>query len=364
MSICVRKGKPGELELVFPYNEEYIAKVRGIPGRRWDKDNKKWLVPDCEESINQLQELFTKDELIIAKSLSDKDKSRLYEKDSSYEHLLRKMKEGLKLRGYSQKTIKSYMSHARLFLEYSDKNFYQLEKEDINYYLLYLLEQKGNTHSFVSQAVSSIKFLFGKVLMKDDLALNIVRPKKEKKLPEVLSQNEVRYILDNVTNLKHKAILFLIYSSGLRVGEVVRLKLKDIDSNRMLIHVVQGKGRKDRYTVLAEVALKILREYVREYKPSEWLFQGEQAGRHITERTVQRIFENAKDKAGVKKKVSVHSLRHSFATHLLEGGIDLRYIQELLGHQSSKTTEIYTHVTEKGIKNIASPLDKLMSRRE
>ena len=130
--------------------------------------------------------------------------------------------------------------------------------------------------------------------MKDDLALNIVRPKKEKKLPEVLSQNEVRYILDNVTNLKHKAILFLIYSSGLRVGEVVRLKLKDIDSNRMLIHVVQGKGRKDRYTVLAEVALKILREYVREYKPAEWLFQGEQAGRHITERTVQRIFENAK----------------------------------------------------------------------
>jgi len=274
------------------------------------------------------------------------------------------MEEGLKLRGYSQKTIKSYMSHARLFLEYCGKNANQLVKEDINYYLLYLLEQKGNTHSFVSQAVSSIKFLFGKVLMKDDLTLNIVRPKKEKKLPEVLSQKEVRVILDNITNLKHKAILFLTYSSGLRVGEVVRLKLKDIDSDRMLIHVVQGKGRKDRYTVLSEVTLGVLREYVQKFKPAEWLFQGEEAGRHITERTVQRVFESAREKAGIQKKVSVHSLRHSFATHLLEGGIDLRYIQELLGHESSKTTEIYTHVTKKSIKSIASPLDKIIGKRE
>ncbi len=351
MSICVRNGKPGELELVFPYNEEYIAKVRKIPGRRWDKDNKKWLLPDSEESINKLQELFTKEELVIFKG-------------SSNNQYLKMMEEGLRLRGYSKKTIKSYMSHARLFLEYCGKSAEQLLKEDINCYLLYLLEQKGNAHSFVSQAVSSIKFLFGKVLMEDDLTLDIVRPKKEKKLPEVLSQNEVRHILDNVKNLKHKAILFLIYSSGLRVGEVVRLRLKDIDSDRMLIHVVQGKGRKDRYTILSEVALKVLREYVREYKPAEWLFQGEQAGRHITERTVQRAFENAKENAGIQKKVSVHSLRHSFATHLLEGGIDLRYIQELLGHQSSKTTEIYTHVTKKSIRSIASPLDKIMDKRE
>ncbi len=236
-------------------------------------------------------------------------------------------------------------------------------KEDINSYLLYLLDERGNAHSFVSQAISSIKFLYGHVLMKEDLVLNFVRPKKEKKLPEVLSQKEVLNILDNVTNRKHKAILFLTYSSGLRVGEVVRLKVKDIDSDRMLIHVVQGKGRKDRYTVLSEVALKVLREYVRESKPVEWLFQGEESGRHITERTVQRIFENAKEKSGIQKKVSVHSLRHSFATHLLEGGIDLRYIQELLGHQSGKTTEIYTHVTEKSIKNIASPLDRIMGKR-
>ena len=256
------------------------------------------------------------------------------------------------------------MSHTRLFFEHCGKSVENLAKEDINRYLLYLLDEKNSSHSFVSQAVSSIKFLYGHVLMKDDLILNVVRPKKENKLPEVLSQKDVLSIPDNVSNLKHKAILFLTYSSGLRVGEVVRLRVNDIDSDRMLIHVVQGKGRKDRYTVLSEVALKALREYAREYKPVTWLFPGEEAGSHITERTVQRVFENTKDKAGIQKKVSVHTLRHSFATHLLEGGIDLRYIQELLGHQSSKTTDIYTHMTEKGIKNILSPLDKLMGKKE
>lgn len=361
MSIWVRKGKPGELELVFPYNEEYIAKVRAIPGRKWDKDAKRWLIPDSCESLEQLKQLFSKAELVIDSRISGK---RSEEREDSTDQLLKLMREKLKLRGYSPKTIKSYISHAKLFLDHCDKKADSLNKEDINKYLLYLLDEKNNSHSYVSQAISSIKFIFVHVLMNDDFVVDIMRPKKENKLPEVLSQKEVLSILDNVRNLKHKAILFLTYSSGLRVGEVVRLKVNDIDSDRMLIHVIQGKGRKDRYTVLSEVALKVLREYARELKPSKWLFQGEDAGSHITERTVQRIFENAKDKAGIKKKVSIHSLRHSFATHLLEGGIDLRYIQELLGHQNSKTTEIYTHVTQKSIKNIASPLDRLMGKSD
>ena len=364
MSIWVRKGKPGELELVFPYNEEYIVKVKEISGRRWDRDNRKWLIPDCEESLDQLRELFNKSELVIDKNISGSEEIIENEADSANGHFMGMMRDTLKLKGYSSKTIKSYMSHIRLFLKYISKNAELVSKEDINKYLLHLLEEKGNAHSFVSQAVSSIKFLFGQVLMRDDLIFSILRPKKEKKLPEILSQKEVMNILDNSINLKHKAILFLTYSSGLRVGEVVRLKVKDVDSERMLIHVVQGKGRKDRYTVLSEVALNVLREYARISKPSIWLFQGQEAGSHITERTVQRIFENAKKKAGIQKKVSVHSLRHSFATHLLEGGIDLRYIQELLGHQSSKTTEIYTHVTEKGIKKIVSPLDRIMGERK
>lgn len=185
------------------------------------------------------------------------------------------------------------------------------------------------------------------------------RPKKEKKLPNVLSKEEVLSVLKSVDNEKHKTILFLIYSAGLRLGEVVRLQINDIDSKRMLIKVIQGKGRKDRYTLLSDVALKQSRKYYSIYKPERWLFPGGKEGSYLTERSVQKIFERACQKAKIRSDVSVHTLRHSFATHLLESGTDLRYIQELLGHSSSKTTEIYTHVTEKKLSNIRSPLDYL-----
>lgn len=363
MSICVRNGKPGELELVFPYNEEYIAKIRGIHGRRWDKNNKKWLIPDCEESLKRLRELFKKDELVIDKNVSGWDENVEVEAESKNDHFLAMMQDALKLKGYSSKTIKSYMSHTRLFLKYCHKNAELISKDEINKYLLFLLEEKQTSHSYVNQAVNSIKILYSKIFKKDLLEISVVRPKRENKLPEVLSQKDVLRILDGVSNIKHKAILFLTYSAGLRVGEVVRLRVTDIDSSRMLIHIVQGKGRKDRYTVLSQAALEVLREYVKKCKPEKWLFPGDDSSKHITERTVQKVFENTKNKAGIKKKVSMHTLRHSFATHLLEGGVDLRYIQELLGHQSSKTTEIYTHVTEKSIKNIQSPLDKIMLGR-
>ncbi len=360
MSICVVRGKPGELELTFPYNEEHIAKVKEIPVRRWDKNNKRWLIPDCKGSIDQLQGLFMGEELVIEKSLLDRDKSGTYGEAGSYEHLLKTMKRVLNLKGYSQKTIKSYISHAGLFLRYCGKSADLIDEEDINKYMLFLLENKGASHSYVNQSANSIKFFYSNVFNKNELVIKIIRPKNEKKLPEILSQKDILRILNNVSNIKHKAILCLIYSAGLRVGEEVRLKMTDIDSTRMLIHIVQGKGRKDRYTVLSQTALGVLRDYIRKCRPETWLFPGGDPSSHITERTVQKVFENAKDKSGIKKKVSVHTLRHSFATHLLEGGIDLRYIQELLGHQSSKTTEIYTHVTEKSIKNIQSPLDKIM----
>ena len=149
----------------------------------------------------------------------------------------------------------------------------------------------------------------------------------------------------------------LMYSAGLRVGEVVKLKIEDIEVKRKLIRVRDGKGRKDRYIVLSEIALRTFREYVDKYKPEKWLFPGQRKDKHISTRTVQAIFEKARDKAGIKKDATVHSLRHSFATHLLESGVDLRYIQELLGHKSSKTTEIYTHVSTKNLSKIKSPLD-------
>ncbi|MDI6891080.1 MAG: tyrosine-type recombinase/integrase, partial [Thermodesulfovibrionales bacterium] len=191
-------------------------------------------------------------------------------------------------------------------------------------------------------------------MLKKKFLYEIKRPRKDKKLPIVLSKDEVAKIINSVDNLKHRAILMLIYSAGLRVGEVVRLRIEDIDGKRMLIHIKGSKGRKDRYAMLSEKALQVLRRYWREYKPEKWLFEGARAGRYISIRTVQKILEHTCESAGIKKDITVHTLRHSFATHLLESGTDLRYIQEILGHAHSKTTEIYTHVSTKSIGKIKS----------
>jgi site-specific recombinase XerD len=208
-----------------------------------------------------------------------------------------------------------------------------------------------------------LKFYYG-TLLKKKFIYEVKRPRKDKKLPTVLSKEEVAKILSSVDNLKHKAILMLVYSAGLRVGEVVRLKTEDIDSNRKLIHIKGAKGRKDRYTLLSERALEILKQYLRKYRPEKWLFGGAREGRYLSARTADKIFRNACEKSGIKKDVSLHALRHSFATHLLEAGTDLRYIQELLGHSHCKTTEIYTHVSTKSLGKIISPLDTFELAKE
>jgi integrase/recombinase XerD len=186
----------------------------------------------------------------------------------------------------------------------------------------------------------------------------IDRPRREKTLPTVLSEEEITLIINAVENIKHKAILMTIYSAGLRISEAINLKLKDIDSKRMQIRIEQSKGKRDRYTLLSTKTLEILRIYFLEYKPKIWLFEG-QGGEQYSDRSIQNILKMALSKTNIKKHITVHTLRHSFATHLLENGTDLRYIQNLLGHESSKTTEIYTHITTKGFDQIKSPLDKL-----
>jgi site-specific recombinase XerD len=174
----------------------------------------------------------------------------------------------------------------------------------------------------------------------------------------VLGRNDARRILGALENPKHRALLMLMYSAGLRVGEVVRIRIEDLDAERKLIRVRGGKGRKDRYTLLSDRALDAVREYIAEYGPTTWLFPGERPSRPIASRTAQKIVENARERAGIKIHTSAHTLRHSFATHLLEAGTDLRYIQELLGHASPKTTQIYTHVSRRDLVRIQSPLDQ------
>jgi len=354
MSVNITK-KENTLIVCFTYSSDKIAKIKSIRGYKWHIDKKVWTVPYTEENLKTLKALFKNELKNIEIEIEDNIKNK---------KLIASMEEELKLKGYSFKTRKAYLNHIKRFASYIKKDLDEISNEEIKKYALFLLEEEGKSHSYVNQAISSIKFWVNKVLKQSDLIETCSRPKKEKKLPLVLSFQEVSKILSALNNEKHKTILFLIYSAGLRVGEVVKLKPEDIDSERMLIHVVQGKGRKDRFTVLSQITLNQLRKYFMLYKPEIWLFPGQNNKSYITERTVEKIFKDACKIAKIKKQVSVHSLRHSFATHLLEGGTDLRYIQELLGHASSKTTEIYTHVTQKSLRNISSPLDKMMFNNE
>ncbi len=272
----------------------------------------------------------------------------------------------LRLRAYSLQTRKVYLGHARRYLLYLITVDEDISITSAQEFLLMLLDERQYSSAYVNQAVSALKLLFFSRGGESEktLSVDMPRPKHDKKLPVVLNTDQVYQILTAPNNLKHQAILSVTYSGGLRVSETVCLQPRDIDSARNLIHVRLGKGRKDRYTLLSQLALETLRTYYRAVRPSKWLFPGRKAGTHLTVRSVQRVFEIAHKKTGLCKDVSVHSLRHSFATHLLEQGVDIRIIQELLGHKSSKTTEIYTHVTCNTISKIQSPLDRFINYRD
>lgn len=360
ITICASKSPEESLIIRFEYTPERVERIKSIAGRKWNGHEKYWTIPIQNKTISRLFKVFADEEILIAPE-AQKTIYEIYpllNVDLQYADVLRRCEEELKLHGYSPKTLRVYLGHIRRFLMFSTTNVNNLSSDYIRKYLVCLLDQ-NQSHSYVNQAISSIKLLFYDVLKRSQNSIEVPRPKKEQKLPEVLSRNEVKIILESLQNTKHRAILLLTYSAGLRVSEVVNLKIQDIDSERMLIHVRQAKGRKDRYTLLSKIALELLREYARQSRLKDWLFPGEIEGTHLTERSVQKVFETACKRAGIKKDVSVHSLRHSFATHLLEAGTDLRYIQELLGHSHSKTTEIYTHVSEKSIAKIQSPADFL-----
>jgi len=231
--------------------------------------------------------------------------------------------------------------------------------EHVYAYHQLLIKQKKISRSTQNQSINAIKFYLEQVLGRDRQYFKLERPKKTKTIPEVLSEEEVAIILKATDNLKHKAILTTIYAAGLRVGELLNLKISDIDSHHMRIWVREGKGCKDRLTTLSPHLLKLLRVYYKRYRPQEYLFEGPQ-GSPYSPTSVRKILARACSRAGIRKKVRPHTLRHSFATHLLEQGTNLRYIQQLLGHTSVKTTEIYTHVSSKNLQTIHSPLDRMV----
>jgi integrase/recombinase XerD len=262
-------------------------------------------------------------------------------------------------RPYSVSTITTYTSIIRAFheaLKGVDPD--RLSDEDIGRYINKYFVQAGRSRSYQNQAVNALK-LYNRTQFNRNIGLDVaLRPKPERKLPNVLSQDEVRRLPTSFRNQKHKTIFYLIYSGGLRISEVVNLTLRDIDSSRSVIRIRNSKGAKDREIPLSTRALEQIRVYYKVFKPKEYLFEGQFGGPYST-RSIQALFKRALKETGIRKKATVHTLRHSYATHLLENGTDIRIIQELLGHRSSKTTELYTYVSRQTKQKIPNPLEQL-----
>jgi len=268
-----------------------------------------------------------------------------------------KMKMDLELKNFSPKTVSCYLHWMVQFVRHYDRSPVDMGEEEIRKYLYHLIKVKKVSQSSINQAYSAMKFFYTTTLEREWNHVRIPRVKNGKRLPIVLSMEEVERLLGCIDNLKHLTILTTIYSGGLRVGEATRLKVSNLDSKRMTIRVEGGKGNKDRYTLLADHTLDLLRTYWKAYRPGEWLFPGANPDEPISTASVRTVFKKALQKAGVTKKATVHTLRHSFATHLLESGTDLYYIQRLLGHTTANTTAVYLHITGKDLARVRSPID-------
>ena len=279
--------------------------------------------------------------------------------ESAMTELRKRMLEELQIRNYSRRTQKLYLGQISRLARHCGRSPAELTPEELRAYHVHLVNVKRLSPAGVRAAVCAMRFLYRRVLRWDEVPY-MPLGRRERKQPTILAPDEVARMLDSTTNLKHRTMLSATYAAGLRVSEVARLRVTDIDSQRMVLNVRQGKGKKDRTVMLAESLLALLRLYWLEYRPrSGWLFAGDRPGRHISTRSVQKVCRAAAARAGIKKNVSVHTLRHSFATHLSEAGADLRVIQVLLGHASVETTALYVHVSPSRLAGTTSPLDMM-----
>jgi len=350
------------LKVYFSYSKNMLAEIKKMSYRSWHGEEQCWTVPSSEKFKAELKEIAERNSLdfIYREESKSAVKPRTSRHDiENYRECPAEYIAKLKELRYSPNTLDTYKHMFEEFINhFSETEVDDITDEMIIEFLRYLVNERNISGSYQNQSINSIKFYYERVRGGQRKIYTIDRPRKEKMLPEVLSEEELVKLLNATDNLKHKAIFMTIYSAGLRISEVINLKIKDIDSKRMQIRVEQAKGKKDRYTLLGAKTLEVLRKYVAEYKPKVWLFEGLKGEQYSTS-SIQANLKIAVDKVGIKKRITVHTLRHSFATHLLEAGTDIRYIQSLLGHSSGKTTEIYTHITTKGFDQIKSPLDKL-----
>ncbi len=373
----------GEIHLRFPYRPELVARVRALPGRHWDPTLRIWRVPDSPAAREALRRSFgvePEPRSALPRHPAPRPRQRWEPRHGEdrrgaagptepapapdarppvspapTSHQLVRFDEEMRLRGYGARTRKAYLGHARRFLQEAGTGTGLAT--DLREHILGKLRAGQISRSYHSQVISALRLFCSTVLGQSLEDLPLERPRSERRLPVVLSPDELHRFLAAVKNPKHLAILAVAYSAGLRVSEVVRLRPEDIDRDRGLIQVRAGKGRKDRCTLLSATALALVDAYLQGAHPGRWLFPGALPGRHLSARSVQKITAVARERAGITKPVTPHVLRHSFATHLLESGTDVRLIQELLGHASVRTTEIYTHVSRRQLGRIRSPLD-------
>lgn len=334
--------------------------MRSFPGRKFSITHRCWYIPYSDEQVANLRTALERVDAVELNDNVEQDLTREVMLPAAPELVLPPDYHDMLVRmRYSEATIHNYESQFKAFLAYLlPAGVEAITEARIKEYLLYLIEVRQVSISTQNQAINAIKFYLEHVMKGERKEYYVERPMKEWKLPTVMSEQEVRDLLLHTYNLKHRCMLFFLYSAGLRISELLSLKPGDIDAQRGLIYVRRGKGRKDRVTLLSRVALTYMEEYCKEYAPKTWLFEGPGGGPY-GRRSVNYIIKRSGRLAGITKRISAHTLRHSFATHLLERGTDLRYIQTLLGHESSQTTERYAHVTKRGFEALVSPLDNL-----
>ena len=339
--LITHKGEK-RIAILFDKDARLIARIKTFEDARWSASRGFWHLPDSLDNRTH----FKIPEAVILSTEGLQE--------------LAKFKQWLLSKRYSDNTIKTYGEALKSFLLFfNEKSVFAITNDDVILYNTAYILKHNLSSSYQNQVVNAIKLYF-KTIRNEVLVLEkIHRPKREKVLPNVLSKEEIKAILEAPKNLKHKAMLSLIYSCGLRRSELLHLKPNDIDSKRNIVIIKQSKGKKDRIAPLSPKILALLRLYYKVYKPLQFLFEGQEPGTIYSEQSLQKVLKQALQKARIQKPVTLHWLRHSYATHLLESGTDLRYIQELLGHSSSKTTEIYTHVSTKSLQQIKSPFDDL-----
>lgn len=364
----------------YPYDTAINKALKEIPGAKYSATNKKWHMPAVKEIVQILAEkvkdaaeldvtelrqqlLARKQVPAIVKSHTDKPDISLLSAENK--EALDRYIETLVLKAYSESTIKTYRNEFfQLLREIKHKPVHDLTIDHIRRYMFYCINHYKISEATANSRINAIKFYFEQVLGREKMFVELPRPKMPLQLPRVLGENELARLFNGLDNLKHKAILFTAYSAGMRVSEVVNLQLNHIDSDRMQIFIKCAKGKKDRYVGLSPLLLDVLRSYIKSsrQKPIKYVFESATPGIPYSKRSAQIIFHKAKDMAGIKKEVSFHSLRHSFATHLLEKGIDVIFIKDLLGHFNIKTTEKYLHVRKEQLVVITSPLDDLWKK--